>query len=186
MRLATAADAEAIGETHVAAQRFAYRGVAPDRYLARLDPAARADQWRAYLLAPPESLRVWVVERERSLAGFCGTHEASADEPAGLPPRSAELHWIHLRPEHVGTGAGRALMARALADLAARGFRHAVLWVLDDNVRARRFYAAGGWSPDGTGRMRTFRVDEDAAPVVELRYARPLTGAETPCGATRA
>ena len=43
--------------------RLAYRGIAPKRYLERLDPAARADEWREYLLTPPESLRFWLIER---------------------------------------------------------------------------------------------------------------------------
>lgn len=177
IRLASPADAAAIGAIHVAAHRLAYRGIAPDRYLDRLDPAARAQEWREYLLEPPESLRMWVTERDGYPVGFCGTHEADAADGPELPPGSAELHWIHLRPDHVGTGAGRALMEHALADLVGRGYRHAVLWVLEGNARARRFYGAGGWTHDGATRARSFRVDGDETPVIELRYARPLAGA---------
>jgi len=174
IRLATPADAEVIGEIHVAAHRLAYRGIAPDRYLARLDPTVRASEWREYLADPPGSLRFWLIERAGTPAGFCGTHAARDGETPGLPPLSAELHWIHLRPAHVGTGVGRTLMAHAVADLRARGFRHAVLWVFAGNERARRFYAAGGWTPDGAQRPHTFRVDEEETTAIELRYARSL------------
>lgn len=174
IRLATPADAAAIGEIHVAAHRLAYRGIAPDRYLDRLDPSVRAREWEEYLADPPPSLRFWLIERDGATLGFCGTHAAEHDDAATLPAPSAELHWIHLAPAHVGTGVGRALMAHAVADLRARGFRHAVLWVFAANERARRFYAAGGWSPDGAERSRTFHVDAEATTAIELRYGRSL------------
>lgn len=34
--------------------------------------------------------------------------------------------------------------------LAADGFTHAYLWVVDGNARARRFYEREGWKADGT------------------------------------
>jgi ribosomal protein S18 acetylase RimI-like enzyme len=52
-------------------------------------------------------------------------------------------------PDAQGRGIGRALMADALETLAARGWRHAVLWVLADNAHARRFYERGGWVDEG-------------------------------------
>ena len=66
----------------------------------------------------------------------------------------------------VGTGVGAALMRQALADMRARGYRAALLWVLDANDRARRFYERFGWQPDGT-------VKEEqlwGAPAREVRY----------------
>jgi ribosomal protein S18 acetylase RimI-like enzyme len=56
----------------------------------------------------------------------------------------------------VGTGVGAALMRHALADLRARGYRTAILWVLDTNTRARQFYEKGGWRADGA--TKTERV----------------------------
>ncbi|MEX2229046.1 MAG: hypothetical protein WEB13_05335 [Dehalococcoidia bacterium] len=42
-----------IDETSVAAHRLAYRGIAPDRYLARHDPTVRASEWREFLADRP-------------------------------------------------------------------------------------------------------------------------------------
>ena len=44
-----------------------------------------------------------------------------------------------------GTGLADALIARCHAALALR-FDDALLWVLTDNPRARRFYERNGWS----------------------------------------
>jgi RimJ/RimL family protein N-acetyltransferase len=57
-------------------------------------------------------------------------------------------------------------MARALEQLREKDFSQAILWVHADNGRARRFYEAAGWRPDGAER------DEEAfgEVVKELRY----------------
>lgn len=174
IRDATVDDAGVVGEIHVRAHRFAYRGVAPDAYLDALDPGRRGNEWRWYLVAPPPALRLWIAERDGSAIGFCGVEAPSPEEAAALPERTAVLRWIHLRPEHVGTGAGRRLMAHAVAAMRAEGYRHAVLWVLAGNARARRFYAAAGWAHDGVSRPRAFRAGARELTVEELRYARSL------------
>lgn len=45
------------------------------------------------------------------------------------------------------------------------------LWVLAGNDRARRFYAAAGWSPDGVNRMQLRPGFE----LNEVRYQRFLS-----------
>ena len=79
-----------------------------------------------------------------------------------------ELMAIYVDPAHLGTGVGRLLIAAARERLRAVVARSAALWVLDGNVRARRFYECDGWSCDGTRRTRTY----GNAPVQEVRYRR--------------
>ena len=57
-------------------------------------------------------------------------------------------------------------MRRALELLRERGYEEAVLWVLDDNPRARRFYEAGGWRLDGARR----RGEHLGVRTEEVRY----------------
>ena len=59
-------------------------------------------------------------------------------------------------------------MDAALGRLAEAGFHQATLWVLDTNVRARRFYEAAGWSADGTVK----RDERLGFPIREVRYRR--------------
>lgn len=81
-----------------------------------------------------------------------------------------EVRAIYVLPEHWGRGIGRELMIEALAALADHRFRQAMLWVLDTNERARRFYESGGWAPDGAT-----RCDERLGfPISEVRYRRQL------------
>lgn len=77
---------------------------------------------------------------------------------------------IYLLPEAWGLGAGRRLLDAVLAGLTRQNFRDVTLWVLEENLRARAFYEATGWTADGT-------VKRDAVagvPVTELRYRRVL------------
>jgi ribosomal protein S18 acetylase RimI-like enzyme len=75
---------------------------------------------------------------------------------------------LYVDPGASGAGVGRALLARAGAELAALGFSSATLWVFAANERALRFYRANGWEP--TGGTRT----EPEWQARELQLAVPL------------
>ena len=64
----------------------------------------------------------------------------------------AELCALHVDPDVWGGGIGRALIARARAELAASGVVEAHLWLLAGNARAQRFYERDGWATDGARR----------------------------------
>ena len=90
--------------------------------------------------------------------------------PAEDPKGAGELYAINVDPDHWGTGAGRTLLAAAQAELTRLDYTEAVLWVLPDNARARRFYEVAGWTTDGT--QRTIEVLGVVVP--EVRYRRQL------------
>lgn len=167
------ADAPGLAALHVRAWQWAYRGLLPDPYLDGLiqQVAQRESMWRHILGRGDAGHPVWVALLGGRLAGFCSTAPAQGDLPD-----TAELKTIYLEPDAVGSGVGAALIGRALTDLRARGARRAVLWVLDANVRARRFYERGGWRADGATRVEAFQ----GAPVLEVRYRIDLDGAPPP------
>ncbi|HEX4907667.1 MAG TPA: GNAT family N-acetyltransferase, partial [Actinomycetes bacterium] len=111
-----------------------------------------------------EDLRgaILVAERAGKVIGFAVVGPSRDPEGAG------ELYAINLDPAHWGTGAGRALLQAAQAELARLGVDETVLWVLTGNARARRFYEIAGWAADGAERTReVFGVT-----VREVRYRR--------------
>lgn len=91
-------------------------------------------------------------------------------------PRLPVVEWpeaaLYVRPDRIGTGTGRRLMEAARSWAIERGYRRLELWVLADNVRARRFYASAGFSPDGTERVEEY----DGVALRDLRYVAPAHG----------
>jgi GNAT superfamily N-acetyltransferase len=158
-------DAPAIAAVHVASWQGAYRGQLPDEVLANLDVERRTASWRQHLTG--EGQFTFVAEDDGRISGFAHGNAAREDNPDG---KIGEVFAIYASPDAWGTGAGRELMAAAVEWLREAGFREAVLWVLDSNVRARRFYELAGWAPDGTSK------DDVVAgvPVTEVRYRRSL------------
>ena len=160
-------DAAGIAGVHVDSWRAAYVGLVPQSVLDRLSVDRRQAFWTARLASPGES-RTFVAEERGRIVGFAGTGRPSNPE---TPSGTAELETIYLLPETWRHGVGRRLMARALHDVADRGFTSAILWVLAGNERGRRFYEAAGWQPDG----RTQMLDFDGTPVEEIRYGLELS-----------
>ena len=95
------------------------------------------------------------------VVGFASTGPSRDEDEIG------ELYAIYVDPQDWSTGAGRALMAAAEQRLAA-DYDAALLWVLEDNPRARGFYERAGWAPDGV-RKAEERFGVRAA---EVRYRK--------------
>lgn len=169
VRHATEADAPAIAAIHIEGWRAAYRGLVPDAILdGRSLP--EATERRANALrdrSPDDPNRTWVVTAGGEIRGFattCPGRDGSAPPPDG----AGEVAAIYLDPGSVGIGIGRTLFDHAVRDLVERGFDPLVVWVFEANARARRFYEAAGFAPDGA----RFDIDFDGTIVPEVRYRR--------------
>lgn len=161
-------DAAAVADVHVRSWQATYRGSVPRDHLDGLSADERRPVWERRLAEWPPGGGVLVAETGGRVTGFAGfgpTRDADAD-----PATVAEIYTIYLAPEAWGQGMGRALLAAAVADLSHAGYRETTLWVLDANARARRFYEAAGWRPDGAVKRDTIL----GAVLTELRYRRTL------------
>ncbi|HEY4116399.1 MAG TPA: GNAT family N-acetyltransferase [Byssovorax sp.] len=142
-------DAAAIAVVHVTTWRAAYVGLIPQATLDALDVDARRASWGRILGAEAPPSRTAVCERGGEIVGFCSVGP-SRDE--GATDADGEIWALYVTPRAWSTGAGRELLAHGIALLAARGRRDVLLWVLDGNARAIRFYERAGFSLDGTTR----------------------------------
>jgi GNAT superfamily N-acetyltransferase len=140
VRAATVDDAAAIADVHVAAWRAAYRGILLDETLDALDVDARAARWRDILRNPGTIVAV----RQDRVVGFGSFGPARADEDRGC----GEIYGLYVHPDAWGSSAGQALIDEMEAELRAAGHEEAMLWVLAENPRARRFYERNGWHDD--------------------------------------
>ena len=142
VRRARPEDAAEIAAVHVRTWQAAYEHVFGAERLAGLDPERRRLGWERALSERFEEEDVFVAEQDGTVVAFASAG-AARDEPG-----EGELYAIYALPEAWGGGAGSALMREALAALRGRGFLDAILWVLEDNPRARRFYEREGWRLD--------------------------------------
>jgi RimJ/RimL family protein N-acetyltransferase len=143
VRLAEVSDADAIADVHVAAWHAAYRGLMPDAMVDGFTLEARRERWRKNLAERARGGRTTVLERAGQVVAFA-SFGPSRDE-AG----SGEVWALYARPDAWGTGAGRTLLDEGLAYLEGVGLGRVMLWVLDGNARAIRFYEAAGFRLDG-------------------------------------
>jgi len=166
IRVATLDDARGLGSMHVASWREAYAGILPDEMLSSLSVDARAAMWDQIMREPTSvgSTIVYLAEREGTIIGFasCGAQRTENLMDQGY---DGEFGAIYVLRAFQGQGIGARLLGKMSLDLVGRGFRGAALWVLRENLRARRFYEYHG------GQIIAEREDiRDAVVFVELAY----------------
>jgi len=134
----------------------------PADFLARLDESAGAERWRDFIRKTPES--ALVCERDSEVAGVCQFGPSRDDD---APEDRGEIYSLNVLPDRWRSGIGRELMAASLDQLSGRSLASPTLWVVSSNDRARRFYEALGFAPDGVT-----KIDSDLTGVslAETRY----------------
>ena len=152
IRPATVDDADSIAQVVVASWRAAYAGLLPADFLAGLDVATRAEQWRNALASAAAASTVLVAEVGDRIVGFVAVGpelDAEMELEAEGEQGVGQLYALYVDPPHWDTGVGHALHDAGLAAVRDAGFGIVRLWVLRGNDRAIRFYVRHGWSLDG-------------------------------------
>lgn len=115
--------------------KYAYKGIVPQAYLDSI-PSGR---W-------VHSLDV--QDRKHLVAEYGGRLVGTAS----ICPSRWEKHKdcgeivsIYFLPGFMGKGFGGALFDRCVSELTKQGFERIILWVLEENSRARRFYERNGF-----------------------------------------
>jgi len=157
IRRATVGDARVIADVHVRTWQGAYEHVFGAERLAALTVEQRLPGWDRIL--GEEELQVFVAEEDGRIVGFVAVG-ASSD-----PAAEGEVSGIYVEPASWGSPAGTALMRAGLDELRALGYDDAMLRVLEDNPRARRFYEREGWRVDGR-----FQGEHLGVQTAEVRY----------------
>jgi GNAT superfamily N-acetyltransferase len=162
VREARATDVDAITALHVAGWQWGYRGQLPDAALDAIDPESRRALWKQVLAGGFPDSDVWIAEVDGRALGFISVGP-SRDEDARAD--EGEVYALYVAREAAGTSVGHVLLQRALDGLKERGAGAVVLWVLESNARARRFYERAGFRADGGAKTAPWQG-------VELREVR--------------
>jgi ribosomal protein S18 acetylase RimI-like enzyme len=165
IRPARTGDVAEMARVHVDAWRSAYRDLVPDAFLAKLNYRDRAQHLRQFLIEHP--IGTYTAQQDAEVIGIL-TIGACRDED-GEAEKTGEIWGIYLAPAYWRRGLGSALCRHGEHLLVSRGFVVIKLWVFRDNQRARRFYEAMGYQPDGS--QKTLNL---GAPLIAIRYSKAL------------
>jgi GNAT superfamily N-acetyltransferase len=159
------ADASDLRELHAATWAVTFLERLPEAWSSRRLAEHRARDW-ADVRSRQERLggEVLAASRDGRIVGLCqyGPTEDSDDNPV----RVGQIQRLYVDPTSQRTGVGRSLLATAADRLCAKGMSEATLWTLDSDERARAFYEALGWQPDG--------AHTSDGPATDARYRLPL------------
>ncbi|MEU4874577.1 GNAT family N-acetyltransferase [Streptomyces sp. NPDC021608] len=169
VREMTLADVERVSEIRVRGWQHAYRGLMPQAYLDALSVAEDAELRRAGFGQGGAGVVNLVAVRAGRVVGWAALGPCRDGE---VHTPDAELYALYADVQHIGTGVGRALLAEAARRAEALGHPALRLWVLRDNVTARRFYARAGLHADGA--EESFEVAGVAVPEVRHGGRLPL------------
>jgi GNAT superfamily N-acetyltransferase len=147
VRDATVADAQGVAHVDARTWQVAYDHVFPTGRLAGVVEEHRAEQWRELLSSAETRAHTVVVDDDDAIVGFASF--GPSRDPEADRELVGELYAIYVLPEEWGRGIGQALMAEVLTRLRREGFQEAILWVIEDNPRTRRYYERAGWHFDG-------------------------------------
>ncbi len=173
IRAASRADADGIADVQVASWRAGYAHVFPKSVLYADDfDASRRSFWNLWRFAPGHRITVAtrLIGDGEQVVGF-SSYGPERERARGFTGRG-EVWAFYLDPDVWGSGLADQLLTHVETRLKAEGFDTSVLWVLDDNPRARRFYKRHGWTATG--------IDADfddycEVKVAEVEYRKELT-----------
>ncbi|EIM25825.1 GNAT family N-acetyltransferase [Microvirga lotononidis] len=169
IRDAVEGDVEGIARVHVQGWRESYRDFLRPEALAGLSVEERMQMWQGAFAQPDPRAKLLVAQTDDGgIVGF--VRGGPIREGAEQLGTEAEIFAIYLLDKVKRRGIGLRLMRGVLDHLGRHGFRSVGLWVLKDNLSARRFYEAlGGQS----GAEQSF--DLRGQMVVEVAYRFDLT-----------
>lgn len=163
IRVAQQTEARAIAEVHVASWQGAYAGLLPDSFLSRISVDDRERTWTQILKDPDSDIFV-AVDDGGTVVGFASLQKSRDSDAL---PSIGELTALYVEPNVWDGGYGRALLGAVIDKARQRGFHCTTLWVLESNVRARRFYEIAGFVADGAEKAET---RSDNVVLQQVRY----------------
>lgn len=115
--------------------KYAYKGIIPQDYLDSIPVGRWANNVNK---ADMNNLAVTENGLIIGTASFCKSRwEQYSDY--------GEIVSVYFLPEYMGKGYGRLLFSRCIEELKKLGYNKILLWVLEENQRARSFYEKNGF-----------------------------------------
>lgn len=140
IRFARSGDAHELTEIYDESWRSAYRGILPHLDLERMI-ARRGPLWWKGSLKRGKS--ILIIEFDGKISGYASLGRNRVPRL----PFGGEIQELYLKPAYQGLGFGRQLFQASKRILEQRGILGLVVWALEENEAACRFYERLGGRP---------------------------------------
>lgn len=133
-------DVPAMARVHVDTWRTSYVGIVPDEHLANLSYGRCEAGWIEYL-GRSRGACAFVAEAPSGRIVALASGGPLQEPLAGY---DGELYVVYVLKSFQGQGYGKRLVTQVARDLAGRGYRSLVIWVLKENPACRFYERLGG------------------------------------------
>ncbi len=164
IRYANIKDARTLGEIHSKSWKVAYKGIVPDEILKNITVEKRQAYFEKALTENWEEDAI-IFKDNDAVGLICIGKCRDADKT----DTCGEIGGIYLLPEYWNMGIGSELINWGINELGKRNFSKVILWVLEENINARKFYEKVGFKHDGTVKEITI-----GKKLVEYRYEKAI------------
>ena len=168
IREAELQDAEAIARIHALSWEAAYNSILSATAIQEKS-SQRLALWNRILQEDDTSLKV-VAEIDGVIAGFMVLDETRDTD---IKDKVLEIWSFYFLPEYWGKMKAISLLQYAIKHAKRKRYFGLSLWVMEENIRARKFYEKHGFFFDGKKKTETIGKE-----VTELRYWNTLVGKE--------
>ncbi|GCD10517.1 GNAT family N-acetyltransferase [Clostridium tagluense] len=165
IRYANQDDADSLALIYSQSYKVAFKDIVPDNILEDVFSVKKRKEGILRELSEGEPVNVIMYDEAKPLGIL--TYGKTKDE--NLDDSFVEIWRIYLLPSFWGTNSGSELMNWAVTELHQKGYKNIILWVLEDNARARKFYEKMGFIHDGATRI--INVGKE---LKDLRYIKCL------------
>lgn len=165
IRYANVEDIDILASVHSQSLRAAYKDIIPDDILENDFSVERRRAGFTRELDKKRPFNVIAIDDDNpvGLLSFGDSRHIKVDED------TTELWRIYLLPQYWGSGFGKQIFSWGINEIKSRGFKKVILWVLEENIRARRFYEKNDFIHDGQ------KMEEEMGKkIVDLLYIRNL------------
>ncbi len=168
-RRALPCDGPGLAKVQVRSWQAAYRGRIANTYLQGLSVEQKAKDWEKTFQSNAAYTLLAQEKDGQTIVGFVtlGSCREGDASQGGL----LELWAIYIDPDHWRMGLGKKLTRLAMEECRRRKVGRLILWVLESNSEAQKFYQDLGFQRDGGVKVDD-RIED--CPLVEWRYCRSL------------
>ena len=130
-------DIEQIVDIDIKDWKIMYRGIIDDNILKNLDRNKKIEKYKKRY----ETEKIIVAENNETVLGFCWYDDNIENEKNGA---DSEIVAIYVDCDNLGNGIGKKMMEYVMKELKNEGKRKMILWCLEKNENARKFYEKMG------------------------------------------